>query len=98
MRRPQRKRPMTKTLYYWASTTADARPFSTLVLQLLAAGLQAASNMLTRVATRMEDARTMRAAVHTVEFHAVYRESGAPEGALFVNGELVGVIDGVTRL
>jgi hypothetical protein len=30
-----------------------------------------------------------------VEFHA---EAGAPEGALYVNGRLVGYIEGVTRL
>jgi hypothetical protein len=30
-----------------------------------------------------------------VEFHA---EAGAPEGALYVNGRLVGRIEGVTRL
>ena len=30
-----------------------------------------------------------------VEFHA---EAGAPEGALYVNGRLVGHIEGVTRL
>jgi len=33
-----------------------------------------------------------------VEFHAVYRESGAPEGAVYVDGKLVGFIPGVTRL
>ena len=27
-----------------------------------------------------------------------YAESGAPEGALFVDGQRVGVLDGVTRL
>lgn len=27
-----------------------------------------------------------------------YAEAGAPEGALFVDGERVGVLDGVTRL
>jgi hypothetical protein len=33
-----------------------------------------------------------------VEFHAMYREAGAPEGALYVDGELVGYVRGVTRL
>ncbi len=31
----------------------------------------------------------------TIEFHA---ESGAPEGALYVDGKLVGWLDGVRRL
>jgi hypothetical protein len=31
----------------------------------------------------------------TLEFHA---EAGAPEGALYVNGQLVGQLAGVTRL
>ena len=30
-----------------------------------------------------------------IEFHA---EAGAPEGALYVNGRLVGTLPGVTRL
>jgi hypothetical protein len=28
----------------------------------------------------------------------VHRDAGAPEGALYVNGVLIGVISGVTRL
>ena len=33
----------------------------------------------------------------TIEFHAVHSDAGAPEGALYVNGEFVGRID-VSRL
>jgi hypothetical protein len=40
----------------------------------------------------------LEANVQTVEFHPMYRDGGAPEGALYVNGVLVGVISGVQRL
>jgi hypothetical protein len=33
--------------------------------------------------------------LRSLEFHA---EAGAPEGALYVNGELVGFVAGVNRL
>ena len=87
---------MTKTLP-WA--TGDvARPLSAALLYFVAATLQTASTVLTRLAVRVSEAEAVRSSPQTVEFHAVYRESGAPEGALFINGELVGTIEGVTRL
>jgi hypothetical protein len=46
----------------------------------------------------VSEAEAVRSSPQSVEFHAVYRDSGAPEGALFINGELVGTIEGVTRL
>ena len=88
---------MTKTLS-WASTET-ARPLSATLLHFAAATLIAASDVLTRLALRLSASKdAVRVPVHTVEFHAVYRESGAPEGALFVNGKLVGYVEGVTRL
>ena len=87
---------MTKTLP-WVHTDV-ARPLSAALLYFVAATLQAASNVLTRLAVRVTEAEAARSWPQTVEFHAVYRESGAPEGALFINGELVGTIEGVTRL
>ncbi|MBG9388590.1 hypothetical protein [Caenimonas aquaedulcis] len=87
---------MTKTLS-WAPAEA-ARPFSATLLHLLAALLRGASEMLDRVAAR-ESAREAARAMHgVVEFHALHRDAGAPEGALYVNGELVGFIAGVKRL
>ena len=86
---------MTKTMS-WAEA-ATPRPFSATLLHLLAFALQAASGVLTRAAVRMSAVQTLPP-VQVVEFHALYREAGAPEGALYVNGELVGVIEGVTRL
>ena len=87
---------MTKTLS-WAET-GTARPLSATLLHFAAATLMTASAMLTRLAVRLSATEAIRVPVHTVEFHSLYRESGAPEGALYINGELVGMIEGVTRL
>ncbi|MES2632115.1 hypothetical protein [Caenimonas sp. SL110] len=88
---------MIKTLP-WAAGDA-ARPLSATLLHLVAAVLYAAGEMLTRHATRVTTAKAVRHSLpHTVEFHSFHREAGAPEGALYVNGQLVGVIEGVTRL
>jgi hypothetical protein len=85
---------MTKTMP-WAATDA-ARPVSAALLHLLAALLQTASHVLTRLAVRVSERPATP--VQTVEFHALYGDAGAPEGALYVNGELVGWIEGVKRL
>ena len=87
---------MSKTLS-WAAADAT-RPVSATLLHFVAATLQTASDVLTRLAVQLSAAQARRVQVQTVEFHAVYRDSGAPEGALYVNGELVGTIAGVTRL
>ena len=64
---------------------------------LAAAMLRALGALLDRAAHRLAAERRPDASwTHpTVEFHA---EAGAPEGALYVNGRLVGHIEGVTRL
>ena len=88
---------MTKTLSWADSDTA--RPLSATLLHFVADGLHAASKLLTRLAERQSAARAARALpLGTVEFHAVYGDSGAPEGALYVDGRLIGTILGVTRL
>lgn len=89
---------MTKTMSWAAGDVA--RPLSAALVQLLAAALQAGGDVLTRAATRLHAAQASSAVppVQTVEFHAFHRDAGAPEGALYVNGELVGIIDGVSRL
>ena len=66
---------------------------------LAAALLRSASASLARHARQVArplHARQRRSSQHdvTVEFHA---EAGAPEGALYVDGELVGYVD-VARL
>lgn len=61
--------------------------------------LRAASALLERLAERLTvvaaSAPTAGALSAHVEFHA---EAGAPEGALYADGVLVGVLPGVTRL
>ena len=61
--------------------------------------LRAASALLERMAERLTvvapSAPTAGALASHVEFHA---EAGAPEGALYADGVLVGVLPGVTRL
>ena len=96
---------MTRTLPWAASAPA---PLSATALNLLAAALRAASDLLAQRATRLAEAaqaeaqaaaeELLRAGAHTVEFHSFHGDAGAPEGALYVNGRLVGVIDGVQRL
>ena len=64
--------------------------------ELAAAVLRRASAMLARMALSVAGAATqMPAREPMLEFYA---EAGAPEGALYVDGELVGMLAGVTRL
>lgn len=65
-----------------------------------AALLRAAGRLLEALASRLEHADARRgpasaADAARLEFHA---EAGAPEGALYVDGELVGWLPGVSRL
>ncbi|HVZ45268.1 MAG TPA: hypothetical protein VHA82_15770 [Ramlibacter sp.] len=87
---------MTRTLPWAAGETA--RPLSATLLYLAAAVLQTASGVLARVAAKLAQAERAEPAPHVVEFHPIYRDSGAPEGALYVDGKLVGIVEGVTRL
>ena len=57
--------------------------------------LRACSQWLDRVATRLALAPVAPRQELLIEFHA---DAGAPEGALYVNGELVGHVLGVVRL
>ena len=64
---------------------------------VVAAVLYGASAGLERIAHRLVPAPARRAdaVVPQVEFHA---EAGALEGALYVDGQLVGMLPGVSRL
>ena len=78
---------------------AQRPPFSDTWRRIAAHLLRGASAALARQArdvVRPLDARQRRRSQHdvSVEFHA---EAGAPEGALFIDGELVGYVD-VRRL
>jgi hypothetical protein len=68
-----------------------------LVARVAAKALLAASRVLDRVASRLVALPPPAApsALPSLEFHA---EAGAPEGALYLDGELVAYLPGVTRL
>ena len=64
--------------------------------RLLAAGaVHGASLWLARLARRLLRAEATPAGEPVLEFYA---EAGAPEGALYVDGQLVGYVHGVSRL
>ena len=64
--------------------------------RLAAQTLRAASRVLARLARQMVGRKAARRRGEPV--YEFYAEAGAPEGALYVDGQLVGHIDGVTRL
>jgi hypothetical protein len=57
--------------------------------------LRAGSRLLDGAAARLAVAPRAAPADRLIEFHA---DAGAPEGALYVDGQLVGHVLGVTRL
>ena len=73
------------------------RPVAEVVLRFAAAALAAASAALTRLAQAIgEPAAAVQAQSEPrFEFHT---DAGAPEGALYLDGKLVGWLSGVTRL
>lgn len=58
--------------------------------------MHGASRYLARVARQLLQVR--RAPAQTEPVYEFYAEAGAPEGALYVDGQLVGHLSGVTRL
>ena len=74
----------------------DAAPVEERRVRSLAAELvRAASRMLDALAERLALMEAPAATEPVLEFHA---DAGAPEGALYVNGQLVGHLLGVKRL
>ena len=73
----------------------DALPDERRARRLLAAALRAGSRALDRLALRLAHVEPPRRIEPVLEFHA---EAGAPEGALYVDGRLVGLVVGVRRL
>jgi hypothetical protein len=63
--------------------------------RLAAALLQRASRLLARLALGLASEPAVARHEPRFEFHA---EAGAPEGALYVDGRLVGWLSGVSRL
>jgi hypothetical protein len=73
----------------------DALPEDRRARHLLAAMLRAAGRALDRLALRLAHVEKRVQAEPLLEFYA---EAGAPEGALYVDGRLVGIVPGVNRL
>ena len=73
----------------------DALPEDRRARHLLAAVLRAGSRAMDRLAVRLAHVEARERAEPVLEFHA---EAGAPEGALYVDGRLVGMLPGVNRL
>lgn len=75
----------------------SARPFPPArgLRPVTAQALRLASRQLQRWARRLAAAPPPTAHEPVFEFYA---EAGAPEGALFVDGQRVGILPGVTRL
>ena len=75
---------------------AAPHPLTVAARRVAGGALAGISILLGRMAQRLAAPRAPQAArAPEFEFHA---EAGAPEGALYVDGQLVGWIDGVARL
>lgn len=75
---------------------SEHTPWSTPLRRLAAVALRRSSALLVRLARRLAvPVVPARKLPPTLEFYA---DSGAPEGALYLDGELVGFLPGVTRL
>jgi len=73
----------------------DALPEDRRARHLVAAALRAGGRALDRLALRLAHVEVPERAEPLLEFYA---EAGAPEGALYVDGRLVGIVPGVNRL
>jgi hypothetical protein len=89
-----KENPMSRSLPGWA-TQAPVRPSRRFARLLAAALLHSASRVLARAAERLSAPRRPHVPPQMLEFHA---DAGAPEGALYADGELVALLPGVTRL
>ena len=87
---------MTNSFPWDASANNTRHPLHEAARQLAARSLRSASAAMARLAGQLAApvARPSPMNLHR-EFHA---EAGAPEGALYLDGRLVGWVEGVTRL
>ena len=84
----------------WHSTKVVPHSFygSDTLRHAAALGLRATSSMLTRVARQLVAPLPSRRSQPLPPVLEFYADSGAPEGALYVDGKLVGWLSGVKRL
>ena len=87
---------MSSLKYRRAGLVETPRPAREAALRVVAIGLRSASAALARLARRLaQPASRADQPVPQLEFYA---EAGAPEGALYLDGRLVGWVSGVQRL
>ena len=78
------------------SPVGPQHPQGEAVRRFVAMGLRRASAVLARLSRRL--ARPAIQRVQTEPQLEFYAEAGAPEGALYLDGKLVGWVSGITRL
>lgn len=81
----------TRTLPYYAPRGPSVR-------RLLVGILRAVSHRLAQLSRTLSAAERARTRTPGDMVYEFYAEAGAPEGALYVDGKLVGYVQGVTRL
>ena len=87
---------MSSLKYPRAGLVEVPRPFHEAARRIAAVGLRSTSAALARLSRRLaRPAARVAQPVAQLEFYA---EAGAPEGALYLDGRLVGWINGVRRL
>ena len=87
---------MSSLKYPRAGAVETPRPAADTARRLVAVGLRSASAALARLSRRL--APPARRVAHPVPQLEFYADAGAPEGALYLNGQLVGWVPGVKRL
>ena len=87
---------MSSLKYLRAGAIEAPRPAPEAARRLAAIGLRSASAALARLSRRL--AIPSRRAPQPVPQLEFYAEAGAPEGALYLDGRLVGWVSGVRRL
>jgi hypothetical protein len=90
---------MTKTLI-WTPAPAVPRPWRGSLRRATAAVLRSASGVLARTARRLRAQHAPERPLNLpdIEFAPFHSDAGAPEGALYVDGELVAIVPGLKRL
>ena len=87
---------MSSLKYARAGFVEARRPAHEAVRRLAALSLRSASAALARMSRRL--ASPAAKAAHPLAQLEFYAEAGAPEGALYLDGQLVGWVAGVHRL
>lgn len=87
---------MASLKYSRAGVVEAKRPIHEAARRLAAMSLRSASAALARLSRRL--AQPAARSAQTVPQLEFYAEAGAPEGALYLDGQLVGWVSGVRRL